>query len=143
MREKPSGSDDERGYGDSSSALAIRSDESKPFVDIEKIGDTTPIHDFEAMMSCRDNPNWVSKAIRDMKNKIYNIVENCYARDNYPKVLECLVALRKGCILEQICLFNLSGLFCLCTQSQPFIFFQNYLVSLWVSIPFAIYGQRL
>ncbi|EEF50392.1 ATP-dependent DNA helicase 2 subunit KU80 [Ricinus communis] len=95
LREKPSGSDDDRDYGDSSIALAIKSG------DVEKIGDSNPVQDFEAMLSRRDNPDWVGKAIKDMKNKIYSIVENCYEGNNYPRALECLAALRKGCILEQ------------------------------------------
>ncbi|XP_021614080.1 ATP-dependent DNA helicase 2 subunit KU80 isoform X2 [Manihot esculenta] len=101
LREKPSGSDDEGGYGDASNALAIKSDEIKLLVKVDKIGDSTPIQDFEAMMSRRDSPDWVAKAIKDMENKICNIVENCRGGDNFHKALECLVALRKGCILEQ------------------------------------------
>lgn len=81
-REKPSGSDDEMDY--------------EP-----QIGDSTPVQDFEAMMSRRDDPKWVGKAISGMKNKIYNILENSLEGDNYPSALECLIALRKGCICEQ------------------------------------------
>lgn len=87
MREKPSGSDDEGGYGDASNALAIKSDEIKLLVKVDKIGDSTPIQDFEAMMSRRDSPDWVAKAIKDMENKICNIVENCRG-DNFHKALE-------------------------------------------------------
>ncbi|KAF2282667.1 hypothetical protein GH714_043777 [Hevea brasiliensis] len=101
LQEKPSGSDDEGGYGDTSNALAIKSDESQLLAKADKIGDLTPVQDFEAMMSRRDNPDWVAKAIKDMENKICNMVENCKGGDNYCKALECLVALRKGCILEQ------------------------------------------
>ncbi|GAU38607.1 hypothetical protein TSUD_266470, partial [Trifolium subterraneum] len=70
-------------------------------IKVEKIGDLTPVQDFEAMISRRDSPDWVLKAIKDMKNKIFDIVEDSHEGDNYPKALECLVALRKGCILEQ------------------------------------------
>ncbi|XP_065859428.1 ATP-dependent DNA helicase 2 subunit KU80 [Euphorbia lathyris] len=82
LPEKPSGSDDEKDYGPG-------------------IGDSTPVQDFEAMMSRRDDPDWIGKAIEGMKNKIYNMVENSYQGDTYPKALECLVALRKGCVCEQ------------------------------------------
>lgn len=68
----------------------------------EKIGDMTPVQDFEAMISRRDSPDWVVKAIRDMSNKIFDLVEDSHEGDNFPKALECLVALRKGCILEQV-----------------------------------------
>ena len=69
---------------------------------MEEIGNVTPIQDFEAMISRRDSPKWVDKAIRNMKNKIFNLVEDSHNGDNYPKAVECLAALRKGCILEQV-----------------------------------------
>ncbi|XP_012083570.1 ATP-dependent DNA helicase 2 subunit KU80 isoform X2 [Jatropha curcas] len=97
LREKPSGSDDERDYVNASDALAVKSAESQ----VEKIGDSTPVQDFEAMMSRRDSPDWVVKAIEGIKNKIYSLVQNHCGVDNYPKALECLAALRKGCIIEQ------------------------------------------
>ena len=36
--------------------------------------------------------------------RISDLVEDSFEGDNYPKALECLVALRKGCILEQVLL---------------------------------------
>ncbi|KAH7577791.1 hypothetical protein JRO89_XS01G0299900 [Xanthoceras sorbifolium] len=101
LREKPSGSDDRDGDDGISDAQAINFIESKPVTKVEKIGDLTPIQDFEVMMSRRDSPDWVAKAIEDMKKKIFNLLENSNKGDNYPKALELLVALRKGCILEQ------------------------------------------
>ncbi|CAK7347919.1 unnamed protein product [Dovyalis caffra] len=95
LREKPSGSDEGEGYENAINALAVRP------IKVEKIGDSSPVQDFEAMMSRRDSPDWVSKAIKDMENKIHNLVENSYEGDNHGKALECLLALRKGCILEQ------------------------------------------
>ncbi|GMH00585.1 hypothetical protein Nepgr_002424 [Nepenthes gracilis] len=68
---------------------------------VEKVGDLTPVQDFEGMLSRRDDPDWVIKSIKGMKNKIYDLVEDSYEGDNYNKALECLVALRKGCVLEQ------------------------------------------
>ncbi|GAY41995.1 hypothetical protein CUMW_063540 [Citrus unshiu] len=102
LREKPSGSDEPNGDGSVSDAQAVNSMESKPVVTVDKIGDLTPIQDFEAMMSRRDCPDWVDKAIEDMKNKIFGLLENSDEGINYPKAVELLVALRKGCILEQV-----------------------------------------
>ncbi|XP_076945842.1 ATP-dependent DNA helicase 2 subunit KU80-like [Bidens hawaiensis] len=70
-------------------------------VKVETLGDLTSVSDFEAMISRRDSPEWVSKAIFAMKNKILDLVENSLEGDNYPKALECLIALRKGCVIEQ------------------------------------------
>ncbi|CAJ1949838.1 unnamed protein product [Sphenostylis stenocarpa] len=70
-------------------------------VKVEKIGNLTPTQDFEALISRRDSPDWVVKAINEMKNKIFDLVEDSHEGDNYPKAFECLVVLRKGCILEQ------------------------------------------
>ncbi|KAI8024897.1 ATP-dependent DNA helicase 2 subunit KU80 [Camellia lanceoleosa] len=80
---------------------AFNSIENPSAVKVEKIGDLTPVQDFEAMMSRRDNSEWVNKAIKEMKNKTFDLVENSFVGDTYQKALECLVSLRKGCILEQ------------------------------------------
>ncbi|GMI66917.1 ARABIDOPSIS THALIANA KU80 HOMOLOG [Hibiscus trionum] len=80
---------------------AVKSIENQPSVKIEKIGDLTPVQDFEAMMSQRDNPEWVGKAIKEMREKILALLIHSHEGDNYHKVVECIVALRKGCIIEQ------------------------------------------
>ncbi|RQO86986.1 hypothetical protein POPTR_002G148200v4 [Populus trichocarpa] len=64
LREKPPGLDEEEGYEGATNALS-----PKP-VKIKKIGDSSPVQDFEVMMSGRDSPDWVGKVIKDMKNKI-------------------------------------------------------------------------
>lgn len=71
-------------------------------IKVEKIGDITPVQDFEVMLSRRDSPDWVDKAIKGMSDKIFDLVEDSHGGDNYPKALEYLVALRKGCILVQV-----------------------------------------
>ncbi|XP_068650378.1 ATP-dependent DNA helicase 2 subunit KU80 isoform X2 [Aristolochia californica] len=68
---------------------------------VDKIGDVTPVKDFEAMMARRDSQIWVSKAIKGMKIFIYDLLENSYKGDTYDQAVECLTALRRGCILEQ------------------------------------------
>lgn len=96
MREKPSGSDDEGGtVGPKLDAQIFNSN-------VERIGNLAPVQDFEAMMSRRDNPDWINKAINGMKSKIFNLLEDSYEGDTYQKALEYIVALRKGCILEQV-----------------------------------------
>ncbi|XWS32324.1 hypothetical protein CRYUN_Cryun23aG0149700 [Craigia yunnanensis] len=102
LREKPSGSNEEDGNADVSDAQAVNSIEKAPVVKIEKVGDLTPVQDFEVIMSRRDSPDWVVKAIREMRDKIVNLVIDSHKEDNYPKAVECMAALRKGCILEQV-----------------------------------------
>ncbi|XP_027335253.1 ATP-dependent DNA helicase 2 subunit KU80 isoform X2 [Abrus precatorius] len=99
LRDKRSISSDEEGKGNIIAQPANLIENTS--IKVEKIGDLTPVQDFEAMVSRRDSPDWVVKAITDMKNKIFDLVEDSHAGDNYPKALECLVVLRKGCILEQ------------------------------------------
>ncbi|KAG0448478.1 hypothetical protein HPP92_027818 [Vanilla planifolia] len=72
-----------------------------PSVAVEKIGDSTPIEDFNEMLARRDSTKWVGKAIKEMKDYIYGLLENSYKGDNHPKAVECLIALREGCVLEQ------------------------------------------
>lgn len=101
-RDRQSGVKEEANIGESSDAGAINSVENTSVITmVKKIGDSTPIQDFEAMMSHRESPEWVGKAIKEMKNKIFDLVQNSNERDNHLKALDCLVAFRKGCILEQ------------------------------------------
>lgn len=100
---------------DNDSAVEIQNSDEKPssalannsLAIVEKIGNISPVQDFEAMLSHRDNPDWVSKAIKGLKSKILELVEDSVAGNNYDKAVECLVALRKGCVLEQVCAFEL------------------------------------
>ncbi|KAM3264469.1 ATP-dependent DNA helicase 2 subunit KU80 [Capsicum annuum] len=102
MKERPSGSDEEREEFDKDAdAKAIDSMEYSSKTKVEKVGDVNPVEDFEEMLSRRDDPKWINKAIHDMKNRIFDLVENSYEGDTFHKALECLVVLRKGCILEQ------------------------------------------
>ncbi|MBA0652599.1 hypothetical protein Goklo_019848 [Gossypium klotzschianum] len=84
-----------------SSGQAVNSIENQPPVKIEKIGDLTPVQDFEAMMSQRDNPEWVEKAIKELREKILALLIHSDEGDKYQKAVDCVAALRKGCILEQ------------------------------------------
>jgi ATP-dependent DNA helicase 2 subunit 2 len=90
LRDKPSGSDDE-----DNRMITYDAKENK----IDIVGDANPIQDFEAMISRRDKTDWTEKAITQMKNLIMKLVENC--TDEGDKALECVLALRKGCVLEQ------------------------------------------
>ncbi|KAL7158547.1 hypothetical protein ABFS83_02G151100 [Erythranthe nasuta] len=99
-REKPSGSNEER-EGIDAVGQAMDAIEYTSEIKVEEIGNSNPVHDFEAMISRRDGPQWVSKAIQSMKDHISNLVENSSQGDTYQKELDCLVALRKACILEQ------------------------------------------
>ena len=101
MQENRSASGEEEGKGDIA-ALPSNLIEDKSTIKVETIGDLTPVQDFEAMFVRRDSPDWVVKAINDMKNKIFDLVEDSHEGDNYPKALECLAALRKGCVNEQV-----------------------------------------
>ncbi|KAF1868103.1 hypothetical protein Lal_00018619 [Lupinus albus] len=100
LRERRTDSNEEEGKGDIT-AHPANLIEYTSAIKVENIEDPTPAEDFEAMFSRRDSPDWIVKAIKDMKNKIFDLVENSHEGDNYPKALECLVVLRKGCILEQ------------------------------------------
>lgn len=73
-----------------------------PSTKVEKIGDLNPVQDFEAMMERRDSSKWARKAIKDMKSYIIDLLENSFEGHSYPKAIECLIALREGCILEQV-----------------------------------------
>lgn len=69
---------------------------------VPRIGDLDPVKDFETMLERRDSSEWIIKAIECMKNYIFNILESSYDGDTFPKAIECLKSLRKGCIVEQV-----------------------------------------
>ncbi|XP_075519221.1 ATP-dependent DNA helicase 2 subunit KU80 [Primulina tabacum] len=100
LTEKPSRSNNEV-EGASADGQAMDAIEYKSEVKVEKIGNSNPVQDFEAMVSRRDGPQWVNHAIQNMKHKIFDLVENSFEGDAYQTALECLVSLRRGCILEQ------------------------------------------
>lgn len=101
IREKPSGSSEE-GEGIAGAGQAMDTTEHTSEVKVENIGDLNPVQDFEAMISRRDSPHWVSEALKRMQDKIFDLVKNSIERESYQKILDCLVALRKGCLLEQV-----------------------------------------
>ncbi|OMP00597.1 hypothetical protein COLO4_12548 [Corchorus olitorius] len=82
-------------------AEAINAIEEPQRAQVEKVGDLTPVHDFEVLMARRDSPDWVVKAIKEMRNLILQLLMKSHEGDNYIKAVECIAALRKGCILEQ------------------------------------------
>lgn len=101
IREKPTGSSEE-GEGVADGGQAMDAVEYTSQVKVEQLGDSNTVQEFEAMMSRKDSPDWVRKAFQSMKDKIYNLVEDSVEGDTYQKILECLVALRKGCICKQV-----------------------------------------
>lgn len=69
-----------------------------------EIGDLNPVQDFEAMLAKRSSSEWVQKAIGEMQKYTTALLQNSCEGDNYRKALECVVALRKACIIEQVIL---------------------------------------
>uniref|UniRef100_A0A0D9W1K9 ATP-dependent DNA helicase 2 subunit KU80 n=1 Tax=Leersia perrieri TaxID=77586 RepID=A0A0D9W1K9_9ORYZ len=66
-----------------------------------EIGDHNPVQDFEAMLAQRSSSTWVQKATVEMQKYITALIQDTRDGDNHQKALECLVALRKACIIEQ------------------------------------------
>lgn len=92
LRDKPSGSDDE-----DNRMITYNANENS----IDTVGDANPVQDFEAMISRRDGNDWTDKAISEMKKRIVKLVEDS-TTDEVDKALECLLSLRKCCVLEQV-----------------------------------------
>ncbi|TVU44219.1 hypothetical protein EJB05_03655 [Eragrostis curvula] len=68
---------------------------------VGEIGDLNPVKDFEAMLAKRSSSTWVQKAMEEMQKYTTALLQNSREGDNYQKALECIVALRKACIIEQ------------------------------------------
>lgn len=99
LLEKPSGSNEEE------AAAVVKAIDyhsaSLSAIKVENFGFSNPLQDFEEMMARRDGSKWVEKAIKKMQDHIYGLLENSYQGDNYLNAVECLIALRNSCILEQ------------------------------------------
>ncbi|CAM0878222.1 unnamed protein product [Alopecurus aequalis] len=101
--EKASAIDDQAKKSDDADAEKARAIEAIiPSTEkVGKIGNPNPVQDFEAMLAERSSSAWVLKAIEEMKNYITALIQNSPQGDYYQKALECFVALRKACIIEQ------------------------------------------
>lgn len=66
---------------------------------LDVIGTTTPVQDFEKIISRRDR-DMVDTALAQMKAVIQKLVQDSIQGHLYDKALECAVALRKGCVVE-------------------------------------------
>lgn len=136
LREKPSSSNEEDVNANVSDSRTIRYIEKAPAVDIEKIGDLTPVQDFEAMMSRRDSPDWVRTAMKEMSDKILDLLTDFCNGDNHLKAVECIAALRNGCIREQVCpfsrpFFNLFACVYMLSQDCQFLLLPTSIMRIW------------
>lgn len=69
---------------------------------VEEVGSVNPVADFEALLARRDSPEWVGKAIQGMKKMIMDLLDSAYSGNTYEKALACLVALRSGCVVQEV-----------------------------------------
>jgi len=67
---------------------------------VDKIGSVEPVKDFKAMISRRDEAKVVERAIKEMAAMIMSLVKSSFGDTNFGKAIECLQALRVGCIKE-------------------------------------------
>ena len=68
----------------------------------EQVGSLTPVQDFEAMLARRDSGEWFPKAIREMKKLITDLLDSSYKGNTYHKAMDCFVALRNGCVQQEV-----------------------------------------
>ena len=64
------------------------------------VGPINPVKDFQDMLSRRD-VDLVDKAIEQMKERITQLVSDSIRDSFYPKAIECIQALRVGCVQEE------------------------------------------
>jgi len=69
---------------------------------VEEVGSADPVADFEALMARRDSSEWVGKAIQGMEKMIIDLLDSAYNGNTYEKALACLVALRSGCVIQEV-----------------------------------------
>lgn len=69
---------------------------------VDKVRTADPVKDFETLLARRDSPEWVGKAVQGMKKMIVELLESSYNGNTYEKALACLVALRSGCVVQEV-----------------------------------------
>jgi ATP-dependent DNA helicase 2 subunit 2 len=85
---------------------------------VEEVGSANPVADFEALLARRDSPEWVGKAIQGMKKMIMDLLDSAYNGNTYEKALACLVALRSGCVIQEVLSQFVLFLACCCIRSS-------------------------
>ncbi|QHO54511.1 ATP-dependent DNA helicase 2 subunit [Arachis hypogaea] len=70
-------------------------------VKVDSVCNPTPPQVFEAMSGSRNTQDSVVKAIKDTRNKIFELIDESNDGDNYPEALQCLTALQEKCIVDQ------------------------------------------
>ncbi|BBN01736.1 ATP-dependent DNA helicase 2 subunit 2 [Marchantia polymorpha subsp. ruderalis] len=70
---------------------------------VEQVGSLNPVEDFEALLARRDSDQWVTKAIKGMKKIITDLLNSAYNGNTYEKAVTCLIALRRGCVIQEPC----------------------------------------
>jgi len=68
---------------------------------VEEVGITNPVQDFEVLLARCDSGEWVPKALQGMKKIIDDLLDSAYCGNTYEKALCCLCALRSGCVVQQ------------------------------------------
>eukprot|EP01105_Mastigella_eilhardi_P010054 TRINITY_DN2353_c0_g1_i3.p1 TRINITY_DN2353_c0_g1~~TRINITY_DN2353_c0_g1_i3.p1 ORF type:complete len:753 (-),score=192.03 TRINITY_DN2353_c0_g1_i3:99-2321(-) len=66
---------------------------------VTAVGSVTPVKDFEEMMQRRD-VDLVIDAVTQLRKRIMQLINDSIQDTYYGKTLECVVALRKGCVME-------------------------------------------
>ncbi len=69
---------------------------------VEEVGITNPVQDFEVLLARCDSGEWLPKALQGMKKIIDDLLDSAYSGNTYEKALCCLCALHSGCLVQQI-----------------------------------------
>ena len=67
---------------------------------VSDVGSIEPVKDFKQMIARRD-VDLVDKAIEQMKERIQRLLNESVKDQLYPKALDCMKALREGCVQEE------------------------------------------
>jgi len=68
---------------------------------VEKVGSVDPVKDFQAMLMRRDEGGIVATAITQMLTVIKTLIQESFGDVQFPKAIQCLEALKDGCIKQE------------------------------------------
>mmetsp|Transcript_26283 Transcript_26283/g.36681 ORF Transcript_26283/g.36681 Transcript_26283/m.36681 type:complete len:266 (+) Transcript_26283:2-799(+) len=68
---------------------------------VDMVGSATPVEDLKAMAERKDDPDIITRAIKEMWKIINDCVQESFGSAGYPKAVDCIQALREVCVKNE------------------------------------------
>eukprot|EP00850_Spirogloea_muscicola_P018555 SM000171S03244 [mRNA] locus=s171:301062:307446:+ [translate_table: standard] len=69
--------------------------------EVDEVGSVTPVEDFQGLLARREGDKWVDTAVAGMEKVIEHMLDTAHGGNTFAKALDCLVAIREGCVMHE------------------------------------------